>query len=483
VAIALLGSVYPIVRLRSTDVVALLRGDDPVRRGARHSFHLFSTLLLVVVVPLAFFRVVPVVGAAERPLVATLLFGLVVLGLLIGVPLLLPRLIARASAALARGIARRSLFVARIAGRNLEESAGRVGASISAMALVTAAFVGLKGMTASLAGETEVWGETALSDRILVEHLPDASLPELRALLHAQPGVLGVEAGEARVFPSFLLLGQPVVELDRHGPLADPALARAFHDEQGIVLSQRLARQRGLGAGDQVLVNTSGHGVQSFRVLAVSDAYGYFFHPDERAYGVIDERYLVRYFCTDVASSSSIAVKLAPGASPEPAVRALEERFPDAHPKVYDGAGLVRIMLRDLTVDFLVFDVILLLTAILSAVGVLNGQLLAAIERQKELGVLRALGAVQGQVGAIVLVEALVIGCLGGALGALVGLGLTPVLVSALGVLSGLDLPLRSGGAWVPFAFLAAVALSVAAALYPVLAIRRFDAVRAVRTG
>jgi putative ABC transport system permease protein len=152
------GSVYPILRLRSTDVVALLRGDDPVRRGARHSFHLFSTLLLVGVVPAAFFRVVPVVGAADRTLVSTLLLGLIVLGLLIGVPLLLPRLVARASSALARRLARRSVLVARLTGRNLEESPGRVGASISAMALVTAAFVGLKGMTASLAGETEVWG-------------------------------------------------------------------------------------------------------------------------------------------------------------------------------------------------------------------------------------------------------------------------------------------------------------------------------------
>jgi putative ABC transport system permease protein len=140
-------------------------------------------------------------------------------------------------------------------------------------------------------------------------------------------------------------------------------------------------------------------------------------------------------------------------------------------------------MLHDLKVDFLVFDVILLLTALLSAVGVLNGQLLAAIQRQKELGILRALGALPGQIGAVVLLEALVIGCLGGFLGALVGLGLTPVLVSALSVLSGLELPLCTAGAWVPFAISAAIGLSVAAGLYPVLAIRRWDAVRAVRTG
>ncbi|MEQ1895623.1 MAG: FtsX-like permease family protein, partial [Planctomycetota bacterium] len=48
IAMALAGSVYPILRVRGTDVVATLRGDDPGKRS-KGGFHLFSTLLLVVV--------------------------------------------------------------------------------------------------------------------------------------------------------------------------------------------------------------------------------------------------------------------------------------------------------------------------------------------------------------------------------------------------------------------------------------------------
>ena len=81
------------------------------------------------------------------------------------------------------------------------------------------------------------------------------------------------------------------------------------------------------------------------------------------------------------------------------------------------------------------------------------------------------------------LVESLVIGAVGAVLGSLVGLGLTPVLVTALRVLSGLDLPLRSAGPWTLFACLAALALTLAAGLYPVWRSNRMDAVRAVRTG
>ncbi len=484
ISIALLGSVYPLLRVRGTDVVASLRGDEPGRRRLGRSFHLFSTLLLVVVVPAAFFRVIPVVGAAEPTLIGALLVGLVVLGLLVGLPLLLPRAVARASARLALLLERRFPFVGRIAARDLEQSPGRIGASISAVALVTAAFVGLKGMTASLAAETEVWGATALEERLLVEDLPDLRVDELAAALHEHPEVLGLESGDARAFPSFLLLGERTDELARYGPLReDPELALALREEQGIVVSERLARQRGLSPGDQVLVNTSGHGVQGFRVLCVSDAYGYFFHPDERAYGVIDERWLHRYFCVDVERTSSIAVRLAPGSDRRLVEAALRARFPEARPKVYDGASVLWIMLRDLRTDFLLFDIILFLTALLAALGVLNGQLLATIERRKELGILQALGTTRGQLAGVVLTGSLVIGALGGVLGCVVGLGLTPVLVNALSVLSGLDLPVRSGGVWPVFALAAALVLTVLAGLYPVWRANRTDAVRAVRTG
>jgi len=218
-------------------------------------------------------------------------------------------------------------------------------------------------------------------------------------------------------------------------------------------------------------------------VAAICDDYGYFFHPDERAYGIIDAALLHRYFCIDVARTNSIAIKLAPGAEAEPVVAALRARFPQAGFKVYGGRELVGLMLRDLTVDFAVFDIILALTALLAALGVLNGQLLAAIERQKELGVLQALGATRAQLAGVVLLESAVIGVLGSSLGGLVGLGLTPVLVSALRALSGLALPLRTGGIGVPLACAGAVLLTVAAGLYPVWRSNRMDAVRAVRSG
>ena len=104
--------------------------------------------------------------------------------------------------------------------------------------------------------------------------------------------------------------------------------------------------------------------------------------------------------------------------------------------------------LEDLARDFRLFDLILGLTALLAALGVLNGLLLSALERTKELGVLRALGASRRQIAGMVLAESAIVGILGGLLGTALGAVLTPVIVRALEALSGLDLPNVTAGWW-----------------------------------
>jgi ABC-type lipoprotein release transport system permease subunit len=75
------------------------------------------------------------------------------------------------------------------------------------------------------------------------------------------------------------------------------------------------------------------------------------------------------------------------------------------------------------------------------------------------------------------------VGLLGGLVGTLLGAGLTPVLVRSLSALSGLELPLRTAGPWIVAVPAGAVALALAAGLYPIWRMNRLDAVAAVRTG
>ena len=89
----------------------------------------------------------------------------------------------------------------------------------------------------------------------------------------------------------------------------------------------------------------------------------------------------------------------------------------------------------------------------------------------------------RAQLAGAVALESAVLGAFGGALGLVVGSALTPVMVSSLRILSGLDLPVRGAGAHLGLFLAGACALAVASGLYPIWRMNRMDAVRAVRTG
>ena len=147
------------------------------------------------------------------------------------------------------------------------------------------------------------------------------------------------------------------------------------------------------------------------------------------------------------------------------------------------GRGFLQAHLDDIDRDFRLFDIILGLTAALAGLGVLNGLLLSGLERTKELGILRALGASRPQIAGMVFFESAVVGLLGGVLGTALGAGLTPVIVRALEGLSGLDLPERTAGPWLFWCPVGALLLALFASLYPIRRMNRMSAVAAVRTG
>jgi len=127
--------------------------------------------------------------------------------------------------------------------------------------------------------------------------------------------------------------------------------------------------------------------------------------------------------------------------------------------------------------------------------GVASAQLAAVLERRREFAVLAALGMRGGQMMTTLVVEALAMGVLGGALGLLIGLPIVWRLATA-----GLDLapyvgtnysafglviePVIYGdlGAWVaPYVLVIAVVSTLAAAVYPVWFAVRVDPAAALR--
>jgi putative ABC transport system permease protein len=491
VGVALLGSIYPLLRARRSSPAAVLRGEEVLdHRALSRGFHTFAAILLALLLPGLYLVIVPVVGEAQGVLVGAILAAVGILSLFVVVPMMMPAALGWISGALARPMRRLAPMSGRLAARSIAEGRSRIGVSTAAIALVAAAFTGLKGMTASLRGEIEVWAQDALVDKVYLGGLPNVPIQALRDQLElAYPGgntgLVAIESGSARTYVPFLLLGMRTSELERFGPCRDdPSIAHALDQENGVILSRQLARHLAYKIGDRVHVANASGAVQDLSVAAISDAYGYFPHPDERLYGVVSEGFVKRAFCLDAGALSECAVVLAKGADPEVLRAAVRDLCPEwSSPRMELGRGLLQAHLDDIDRDFRLFDIILGLTALLAGLGVLNGLLLSGLERTKELGVLRALGASRGQISGMVLLESTVVGLLGGILGTALGAALTTVIVRALEGLSGLDLPERTAGPWLALCPAGALSIALFASLYPIHRMNRTSAVAAVRTG
>jgi putative ABC transport system permease protein len=491
VGVALSGSVYPMLRARRSSPAAVLRGEEVLDRQAlSRGFHLFAAILLALLLPGLYFVIVPVVGEAQGVLVGAILAAVGILSLLVVVPMMLPSALVVISTVLASPMRRLAPLAGRLAARSIADGRARIGVATAAIALVAAAFTGLKGMTASLRGEIEVWAQDALVDKVYLGGLPDVRVQDLRTKLEQYfqgqgGGLVAIESGSARTYVPFLLLGMRTRELTRFGPCRDdPSIARELEREEGVILSCQLARHLGYKLGDRVHVANAAGAVQDLKVAAVSDAYGYFPHPDERLYGVVGEGFARKAYCLDAGAVGECAVVLRKGSDPEIVRAAVRDLCPGlASLRFETGRGLLAAHLEDIDRDFRLFDIILGLTAALAGLGVLNGLLLSGLERAGELGILRALGASTSQIAGMVLLESAVVGLLGGILGTALGAGLTPVIVRALEGLSGLDLPERVGGPWLYLCPAGALLLALVASLYPIRRMNRTSAVAAVRTG
>ncbi|MDG2144338.1 MAG: ABC transporter permease, partial [Planctomycetota bacterium] len=210
VGTALFGSIFPLLRAQGASTVDALRGEKAMdSHGTAHSFHIFSTLLIAVLLPALYFSVVPIVGEASGALIGSILVAVGVLGLLLAVPLVTPGIITGICRLIAKPLGKMFPFAGSMASHTMGANPRRIAVSSAAIALVCAAFVGLKGMTASLRGEVDQWADGAIGNKMWVRDLPEIPFAELSAALHELPEVVGVEPGGSRTYAPFLMIGMP----------------------------------------------------------------------------------------------------------------------------------------------------------------------------------------------------------------------------------------------------------------------------------
>ena len=373
---------------------------------------------------------------------------------------------------------------------NLTRQPTRAAVTASATMVGLAVVVAMGGMVYSLTDGFLVVMERSLGGDYLV--MPPSvgvwgsnvgAKEELADRLRAVPGVEVVStlryAAAAANGKQVSLLGIDPVNYPRISSLnfmqGDSSSAYGeLANERGLIVNGVLAAQAGFKVGDVVQLSTP-TGEKDYRVIAVAGDY-------------LNAKILTAYLSqgnlrADFRKDEDvfIQISLAKGADPsrvEPKLKEILADYPQF--KLVSGQGYIEENKQIFDIAFSAMYVLLAVLATPSLIALVNTLAIGVIERTREIGTLRAIGATRKQVRRMVVAESLLLAAIGTALGLLAGLYLGYIMVMGLSV----------GGYPVPYVFpysglVAAVAigliLGVIAALVPARQAARMDILRALR--
>ena len=326
------------------------------------------------------------------------------------------------------------LLAMRSLGGSLRRSSVLVAALATAVAMMTS--VGI--MVGSFRQTVVTWMQTELPADLYLrpagwagaDQHPTMS-PEIAERIARVPGVEAVRRMRAydiqyQGLPATLAGAQFGPAEAEQGPkflsgLRTADVLRSLASGNFAVVSEPFANKHHVKTGMSITLPL-GEQKATFRVLGVFYDYG-----DQAGLILLDWNTLHRYL-PDPAPSN-LAVYLRPGANLEQSRIAIQKAIGNSDVLVFSNRELRRRGIR-------VFDQTFAITyaleaiAILVAVGGIAGSLASiVIDRRREFGVLRFLGATGRQIRRLILVEAGLIGLLASAIGLALGIVLSLVLV------------------------------------------------------
>jgi putative ABC transport system permease protein len=405
------------------------------------------------------------------------LTGASALGTFIGLVLFGPSLAAMLATLADRG---RRGTPRRIAARNIARSPRRAAAT--AMALT----IGLSVVAAVAVTAESV--QVSIADAVSAGNRSDLVVTPVGASLGISPAVAARLRSRSDVADVVELRGSnaqvgghvaSVAGADREG------LGRALELDvrQGalkafvpgaLLVASREAAAQGLSVGDTLELTFPETGPVSLRVAGVFDQVN-----------LITSPYVVTMedFEAHVTSrlDSAVLLNLAPGSSleqSEDSMAAALSDFPNV--KVADAAEFTADTQASVDQLLGLVTALLLLSVIVAVLGVTNTLVLSVVERTRELGLLRAVGATRHQIAGVVRHESVLMSALGAVTGVALGTAAGVALSRAL-VDPGIPHLAVPAGLLATY-FLVAVAVGVLAAIGPARRAGRVDLLTAVTT-
>jgi putative ABC transport system permease protein len=376
--------------------------------------------------------------------------------------------------------------------RALRDALARTSVAVAALAVSVGMMVALDLMVGSFRRTVDTWVRQTLRGDLYVEplgHRLNGSAtvlpPELVDRVREIPGVEAVDTFRgARIRyrgAAAQVIGVEFAVQRDHGSLrfldGDPRaiLDRALRRGEALV-TESFAHHQRVGPGDTLALPTP-TGVARLRVAGVFQDY----RTDAGAVYLDARLYAWRWADR---RTESFALHLAPGADRDSVARAVAEAAgPDRRLAITPHRRLRERVLEVFDQTFRITGALRGIAVLVAVLGVVGTLTALTLQRGREIGILRAIGALRGQVRVMVLAESALLGLTGAALGLLAGTVLALLLVHVINrQFFGWTVPL-----WLPpRPFVQALALVVAAAVLAGLAPARLAsgrlAARAMRS-
>jgi putative ABC transport system permease protein len=341
--------------------------------------------------------------------------------------------------AVSSGLLRRMLGIeAMLASRSLASSLRRTSVLVGALSTAIAMTTSVGIMVGSFRQTVQVWMDAQLTADLFLRPAGDPAsdrYPTLDPLLADKiavlPGVAGVDRFRGydisyQGLPATLGAADTIGSRDlakirflsgRPSRVVDAELRSG----NSAVISEPFANKHHLRAGDNITLPL-GKARVSFHVVDVFYDYG-----SEKGFIVVERSTLLRYLAD--AAPSSLGVYVADGANLDNVRAAVE--------KVIAGRSVLMFTNRNLRAEALqIFDrtfaityALELVAIIVAIIGIAGALLALVIDRRRELGLLRFLGAGVSQIRKLILVEAGLIGLLANVAGLALGIVLSLLLI------------------------------------------------------
>ncbi len=377
-----------------------------------------------------------------------------------------------------------------LAGRSLTASLGRTSVIVAALATAIAMMASVGIMVASFRETVALWLDTQLRADLYVKPAGQSAAGEYPALAGEVQGLLRATYGAAAVdfFHGVPLhfrgeratLGAGDMEVvRRYGRLLflagqdRDAILRSLPGRDRALVSEPFANKHHLRAGDRVTI-PMGEQVVTLTIAGV-----YYEYSSSQGYLIVDRSTLLKYLPGQAATNA--AIYLAKGADREAVLRDVQLRTAAYGVTVSPNQVLRKSAIEIFDRTFAITWALEAVAIVVAMLGAANSLLALVLDRRRELGILRYLGASAAQVRGMILTEAAFLGLLAILLGLALGFALSLLLVFVVNKQSfGWTIQFHAPWGLLGAALCAVWFVTVVAGLYPARVAARLEPVDVV---